>query len=77
MNKSPKERGPDLFVQAHRRSLRIFLNFLKILEVKRSIIKGGKEVGQLCANVEFSWETSLHDGDVEEFLRIKTPQWRR
>ena len=31
---------------------------------------------QLCANVEYAWETSLHDGDVEEFLRMKTPQWR-
>ena len=26
--------------------------------------------------MEFSWGTSLHDGDVEEFLTIKTPQWR-
>ena len=24
--------------------------------------------------MEYSWGTSLHDGDVEEFLRIKTPQ---
>ena len=31
---------------------------------------------QLCADVEYSWGTSLYDGDVEEFLRIKTPQWR-
>ena len=28
---------------------------------------------QLCADVEYSWGTSLHDGDVEEFLRIKPP----
>ena len=32
---------------------------------------------ELCADVEYSWGTSLHDGDMEEFLRIKTPQWRR
>ena len=44
MNKSPKERGSDLFVQAHRRSPGLFLNFLKKIEVKRSIISGGNEV---------------------------------
>ena len=27
--------------------------------------------------MEYSWGTSLHDGDVEESLRIKTPQWSR
>ena len=27
--------------------------------------------------MEYSWGTSLHDGDMEESLRIKTPQWRR
>ena len=27
--------------------------------------------------MEYSWETSLHEGDVEDFLRIKTPQWSR
>ena len=32
---------------------------------------------KLCDDVEYSWGTSLHDGDVEEFLRINTPQWRR
>ena len=32
---------------------------------------------QLCADMEYSWRTSLHDGDVEEFLKIKTTQWRR
>ena len=26
--------------------------------------------------MEYSWGTSLHDEDMEEFLRIKTPQWR-
>ena len=26
--------------------------------------------------VEYSYGTSLHDGDVEESLKIKTPQWR-
>ena len=74
MNKSSKESGPDPFEQAHRRSPRVFMKFLKILKVKRNIIRGGREVGQLCADVEYSWETSLHDEDVEEFLRIKTPQ---
>ena len=29
----------------------------------------------LCADVEYARETSLHIGDVEEFLRIKTSQW--
>ena len=52
------------------------MKFLKFLEVKRSIIRGGREVEQLYADVEYSWGTSLHDGDVEEFLRIKTTQWR-
>ena len=27
--------------------------------------------------MEYIWGTSLHDLDVEESLRIKTPQWRR
>ena len=31
---------------------------------------------QLCAAVKYLWGTSLHDGDIEEFLRMKTPQWR-
>ena len=48
------EMGLDPLVQAHRKSLEIFLKFLKILEVKRSFIIGGKEVRQLCANAEFS-----------------------
>ena len=25
--------------------------------------------------MEYSWGSSLHDGDVEDFLRIKTSQW--
>ena len=33
--------------------------------------------GQLCADVEYASGTSLHDGDVEEFLSIKTSQWIR
>ena len=74
MNKSSKESGLDPFEQAHRRSPRVFMKFLKTLKVKRNIIRGGREVGQLCADVEYFWETSLHDEDVEEFLRIKTPQ---
>ena len=32
---------------------------------------------QLWADVEYTWETILHNGDVENFLRIKTPQWSR
>ena len=32
---------------------------------------------QLWGDVEYTWGTSLHDGDVEESLMIKTPQWRR
>ena len=28
---------------------------------------------QLYVDVKYFWGTSLHDGDVEEFLRIKTP----
>ena len=47
--------------------------FLKFLKVKRNIIRGGREVGKY-GDVEYSWGTSLHDGDVEEFLRIKTTQ---
>ena len=46
------------------------------LEVKRNIIKGDKEAEQLCADVEYYGGTSLHDEDVKQFLRIKTPQWR-
>ena len=45
MNKSPKERGLNPFVQAHSRSPGVLLNFLNFLEVKRSIIKGGREMG--------------------------------
>ena len=26
--------------------------------------------------MEYSWGISLHDGDVEESMGIKTPQWR-
>ena len=73
MNKSPKKNYQNPFVQAYRRSSRVFLKILKCLEVKRSTIKGGREVEQLCADVKYSSATSLHDGDMEEFLRIKTP----
>ena len=45
MNKSSKENGMDPFVQAHRRSLRVFMKILNCLEVKQSFIRYGKEVG--------------------------------
>ena len=77
MNKSPEENGLDLFVQAHRRSPGVFIKILKLLKVKRSFIRCGTEVEQLCDAMEYSWGTSLHDGDMKEFLKIKTPQWRR
>ena len=54
MNKSPKEMGLNPCVKAHRRSPGVFMKILKNLEVKQSIIKGGKEVGQLCTDVEYS-----------------------
>ena len=74
MNRCPKERGPYSFVQGHRRSPGVFLNFFKILVVQRCISELEK-IEQLYADVEYSWGTSLYDGDVEDFLRIKTPQW--
>ena len=52
------------------------MKFLKNLEVKRNIIKCRREVKRLCDDVKYFWRTSLHDGDEEEFLRIKTTQWR-
>ena len=46
MNKSPKEKSSDLFIQAQIRSPGIFMIFfLKFLEVKRSIIRYDREVG--------------------------------
>ena len=45
MNKSLKERSLDPFVQAHRRSPRIFLKILKVLQIKQSVIRGGRKVG--------------------------------
>ena len=53
------------------------MKFLNFLEVKRSFIKDGREVWQLCVDVEYARGTSLHNGEVEEFLRIKPPEWRR
>ena len=32
---------------------------------------------QLWADVEYTWGTSFHNGDVGNFLRIKTLQWSR
>ena len=45
MNKSPEERGLDPFVQAHKRSPRVFLKFLKFLDVKRNLYEIS-QVGQ-------------------------------
>ena len=44
MNNSLKEKGLDPYVKAHKRSLVIFLNFLKKFNVKQSIIRGGREI---------------------------------
>ena len=49
MNKSPYKRGIDPFEQAHGKSPRVFMKFLKFLEIKLS----GREVGQLFVDVEF------------------------
>ena len=54
MNKSLKERDIDPFVQTHRRCPRVFIKFLNFLEVERSFIRGGREVMQLCADVEYA-----------------------
>ena len=54
MNKNPKKKGSNPFVQAHRRSLAVFMKILNFLEVKRSFIRGGRKVGQLCADVEYA-----------------------
>ena len=54
MNKSSNENAPNPFVQAHKISLGVFMKILIFLEVKRSFIKGGREVGQLCADVEYA-----------------------
>ena len=77
MGKSLSENNPDPFVQGHRRSPGVFMNFLNYFEVKQNIIRCGGEEEQLWVNVEYTWGTSLHDGVVEKSLRIKTPQWRR
>ena len=45
MNKSSEDRGPNPFVQAHRRSPMVFMKFLNFSKVKRSFIRGGREVG--------------------------------
>ena len=42
-----------------------------------NLYRGGREMRQICVDVEYSWGTSFRNGDVEEFLRIMTPQWRR
>ena len=70
MNKSPDKRGPNPFEQAHKKSLRVFLNFLKFLEVKRSFIKSGREVGQLCDFIEE--QDSLME-TCKKFSRNKPP----
>ena len=51
-----------------------FLNFWKSNETFIKYQKLGKEVGQLYVYVEHSRGTSLHNRDVEEFLRIKPPE---
>ena len=54
MNKISKERSLDPFVQVYRRSPGVFMKILNFLEVKRSFIRVGREVGQLCADVEYA-----------------------
>ena len=54
MNKSPKEMSPDPFLQVHRKNPEVFMKILNFLELKRSFIRGDKEVGQLCADGEYS-----------------------
>ena len=76
MNKSPKDGGSYPFVQTHIRIPDIFLNFLKFFGSQTRHYQRWRRSGKLCADVEYSWETSLHDRDVEEFLRNKTTQWR-
>ena len=53
VSKSPKEMG-QIHLYKHKRSPRIFVNFLKFLEVKQSIIRGGREVKQLWVDVEYT-----------------------
>ena len=45
MNKIPKERGPDPFVQAYTRSPGVFMNFLKNFGSQTKHIKCGREMG--------------------------------
>ena len=73
MNKSQRENYSDPFIQAHIRNPSVFMNFLNYFEVKRNIFRCGREVEKLWVDVKYTWGTSLHDGDVEEALRIKTP----
>ena len=54
MNKSPKERDSDPFVQAHRRSPVVFMKFLNFLEIKQRFIRGSREMGQLYDDVEYT-----------------------
>ena len=54
MNKSPKENDLDSFVQAYIRNQMVFMKFLNFLKVIRNFIRCGKEVEQLCADVEYA-----------------------
>ena len=62
------------------------MNFKKKLEVKRSIMRGGREVGNYVlmwnilreqVSMMETWKnflgSKLHNGDVNEFLRNKLP----
>ena len=53
MNKNLDRKEPRFICISSNKKSRGISEIFKILEVKRSFIKNGREVGQLCANVEF------------------------
>ena len=50
------------------------MNFFKKFEVKRSIIKDGREMGNYVLMWNILGEQVSTMENVEEFLRFKTPQ---
>ena len=51
INKSSKERGSDPFVQAHRRSTRVFLKFFKFWKPREAL----SEVVEKCGSYMLMW----------------------
>ena len=83
MTKSLKERGLDPFVQAHRRRSKDIYEYFKFFGSQMKHNQRWQRSGLMWnilgeqVSMMETWKnscTSVHDGDVEEFLIIKTPQ---